>query len=228
MILLQLKKATTAMSMTTRLISTESKLFVWFGRFAQTSRGTRWWTLTWGAPRSVSSQIRHGEDPLDKDTAESLGIQRKTGCERESGHPLQLSPGQEDCLARRMQRLWASSSSTPSEGNHLMEDISSSVKMVNGNKGGSMAEKIRNKLGVKVRTYRPPTQEIPSEEAAKVNQLVEGYLETVFTDQVGCLKIKPVDLDFYPKFKPIQPPYRHDSLSLQLLSPRSQSQGNFA
>lgn len=88
------------------------------------------------------------------------------------------------------------------------EERSSSVKMMHCNKDGSMAEKIRNRLGVKVRTNRPPPREVPSEEVAKVNQLVEDYLGTVFTDRVGCLKIKPIELDFDPKFRPTQPPYR--------------------
>ena len=80
--------------------------------------------------------------------------------------------------------------------------------MINGNKDGNMAEKIRNKLRVKVRTNRPPAREVPSEEVAKVNQLVEGYLGKVFTDRIGCLKIKPIKLDYNPKFKPTQPLYR--------------------
>ena len=73
---------------------------------------------------------------------------------------------------------------------------------------GSIAEKIRNRLGVKVVTNRPPPEPIPAEELAKVLQLVEEFTGTVFTDKIGCMKTSPVVLDFDPKFKPTQPPYR--------------------
>ena len=56
-------------------------------------------------------------------------------------------------------------------------------------------------------TIRPPPQPVPAEEEAKVLQLVEEYMGTVFTEKIGCMKISPVVLDFDPKIKPTQPPY---------------------
>lgn len=75
-------------------------------------------------------------------------------------------------------------------------------------KPGSIAEKIRHRLGVRVVTNRPPPEPVPAEEQAKVLQLVAEFTGTVFTNKIGCLKTSPVVLDFDPKFKPTQPPYR--------------------
>ena len=73
---------------------------------------------------------------------------------------------------------------------------------------GCIAEKIRRKLGVEVKTNRPPPDTVPAEEMARVNQVVEEFIGTVFSDKIGCIKANPVVLDFDPKHKPTQPPYR--------------------
>ena len=49
---------------------------------------------------------------------------------------------------------------------------------------------------------------MPAEELAKVNHIVEEFIGTVFSDNIGCIKTSPVTLDFDPKHKPTQPPYR--------------------
>lgn len=75
-------------------------------------------------------------------------------------------------------------------------------------RAGCIAEKIRSKLGVEVKTSRPPPDTVPAEEQARVHELVEEFIGTVFSDKIGCIKTSPVVLDFDPKHKPTQPPYR--------------------
>ena len=72
----------------------------------------------------------------------------------------------------------------------------------------SIAEKIRNRLGVTVVTNKPPPEPVPADEQARVLQLVDEFKGTVFTNKIGCMKTSPVVLDFDPKFKPTQPPFR--------------------
>ena len=72
----------------------------------------------------------------------------------------------------------------------------------------SIAEKIRSRLGVTVVTNKPPPEPVPADEQARVLQLVDEFKGTVFTDKIGCMKTSPVVLDFDPKFKPTQPPFR--------------------
>ena len=87
-------------------------------------------------------------------------------------------------------------------------DSSDTIPLTAAVKPGSIAEKIRLRLGVRVVTNRPPPEPIPAEELAKVLQLVEEFTGTVFTNKIGCMKTSPVVLDFDPKFKPTPPPYR--------------------
>ena len=68
-------------------------------------------------------------------------------------------------------------------------------------KPGSIAEKIRHRLGVRVVTNRPPPEPVPAEEQAKVLQLVDEFTGTVFTEKIGCIKTSPVVLDFGTVFR---------------------------
>ena len=94
------------------------------------------------------------------------------------------------------------------EHSHNIKKVSTAPSSVTQPKAGCIAEKIRQKLGVEVKTSRPPPDTVPAEEQARVHQLVEEFIGTVFSDKIGCIKTSPVVLDFDPKHKPTQPPYR--------------------
>ena len=68
---------------------------------------------------------------------------------------------------------------------------------------------IRKHLNVEVNTH--PTEIPPDpQETNNLLELVESYKGLVFDDEkVGCLKVKPIHLDYDTEFTKKQPPFRN-------------------
>eukprot|EP00111_Clytia_hemisphaerica_P002018 TCONS_00005710-protein len=68
---------------------------------------------------------------------------------------------------------------------------------------------IRDNLGIQVET-RPDSNEADPTEIEKIMKLVDGYRGLVFDDnKIGCIRTKPIHLDYEGEFEPKQPPFHN-------------------
>ena len=71
-----------------------------------------------------------------------------------------------------------------------------------------IAQKLRDNLHVNVETAGLLTDNIPSEERRKVEELIDRYSGLVFSDErIGLINIEPIHLDYDSHFSPEQPAF---------------------
>ena len=74
---------------------------------------------------------------------------------------------------------------------------------------------IRDNLKIQVET-RPDSDNADPAEVDKIMKLVDRYQGLVFDDnKVGCIRTKPIHLDYEEEFKPKQPPFRNFPIHYQ-------------
>ena len=188
-----------------KLLKSDTTLRAWGSKYSPDVRGKFHTTLVTkkGARKDTWVYVVAGYRPealLGDVDAEDLGII--------SFHRQGRDPTEKELQLRDKQRKVNPIKKLTGSEEGRETSSSETIPLTSAVKPGSIAEKIRNRLGVIVVTNRPPPEPIPAKEFAKVLQLVEEFTGTVFTDKIGCMKTSPVVLDFDPKFKPTQPPYR--------------------
>ena len=69
----------------------------------------------------------------------------------------------------------------------------------------SITAKLRHS-GVPVQTTKVESQKVENLDRRDALRIIEQYKGTVLTENIGCMKITPVTLQYEKEFKPIQPP----------------------
>ena len=84
------------------------------------------------------------------------------------------------------------------------EEKVNKVNEDNEHKGRSIPSKLR-RAGKIVKTEKPHIESFTEQEKKETMKIVKSFEGSVFTDKIGLMKTKPVQLQYEEGFQPIQP-----------------------